>query len=262
MPATQEELMTATLFFNAAFPVMQVVLDDDPKMKEKFKNTEAVVQIGAKDESGLKACHLVFDHGKVSVVQGPAPAPDITMTFGNVAKMNLMFRGGASLPAIKGIQHIGLLLKVFSLLMSLMLMMPKSRPTEPEKKALKVKMSLYMITRAISVYNKAGNPVMREWTERQPDRIYQFIVEPYPMSGIACYLRVKAGNTKSGHGIYERRTPFVLFHFFSVDGALRVLLKDVDFVAGVEQGCVETVGSPEYAVQLNDFMAVLQGMLT
>ena len=123
-------------------------------------------------------------------------------------------------------------------------------------------MSLYMITRALSAYNKAGNPEMREWTERQPDRIYQFIVEPYPASGIACYLRVKAGNTKSGHGIYERRKPFVLFHFFSVDGALQVLLKDVDFVEGVEKGCVETVGSPEYAVQLNDFMSVLQGMMT
>ena len=266
MPTTQEELMTATLFFNAAFPVMQVVLEDDPKMKEKFRDVAATVQIGAKihpeNEGGLLACHLVFDHGKVNVVQGPAEKPEITMTFGTVAKMNAMFRGGASLPAIKGIWRLGLLMKVFSLLMSLMLMMPKSRPKEPEKKTLKVKMSLYMITRALSVYNKAGNPEMREWTERQPDRIYQFIVDPYPESGIACYLRVKAGNSKSGHGIYERRKPFVLFHFFSVDGALKVLLKDVEFVEGVQKGCVETVGSPEYAVQLNDFMAVLQGMMT
>lgn len=276
MPTTQEELMTATLFFNAAFPVMQVVLDDDPKMKEKFRDLNATVQIGAKTypkkskdssgtpekEDGLIACHLDFNHGKVSVVQGPAEKPELTMTFGSVAKMNAMFRGGASLPAIKGFWRLGLLMKVFSLLMLLMLMMPKSRPKEPEKKALKVKMSLYMITRALSAYNKAGNPEMREWTERQPDRIYQFIVEPYPVSGIACYLRVKAGNTKSGHGIYERRKPFVLFHFFSVDGALQVLLKDVDFVEGVEKGCVETVGSPEYAVQLNDFMSVLQGMMT
>ena len=107
MPTAQEELMTATLFFNAAFPVMQVVLDDDPKMKEKFRDLNATVQIGAKTypkkskdflgtpekEDGLIACHLDFNHGKVSVVQGPAEKPELTMTFGSVAKMNAMFRG-------------------------------------------------------------------------------------------------------------------------------------------------------------------------
>ncbi len=262
MPTREVELMTATLFFNAAFPVMQVVLEDDPKIKEKFKDVRATVQIGAKDAGGFLACHLDFDNGQVKVVQGPAEKPDIALTFSSVEKMNTMFRGGSSLPSIKGFLKLGLLLKVFSLLMSLKLMAPGSRPAEPGKKALKVKMSLYMITRALSAYNKAGNPEMREWTERQPDRIYQFIVDPYPGPGTACYLRVKAGNTKSGHGIYERRKPFVLFHFFSVDGALKVLLKDVSFVEAVESGCVETVGSPEYAMNLNDFMAVLQGMMT
>lgn len=277
MPTTQEELMTAKLFFNAAFPVMQVVLDDDPKMKEKFKNVRATVQIGAKthpkksgdflgtpeqDDGSLLACHLDFDGGKVTVVQGPAEKPDISLNFSSIAKMNEMFRGGKSLPAIKGIWKIGLLLKILSLLMSLTLMSPGNRPKDPEKQLLKVKMSLYMITRALSSYNKLGNPEMKEWTTRQPDRIYQFIVDPYPGAGVACYLRVKAGNSKSGHGIYERRKPFVLFHFFSVEGALKVLLKDVSFVQAVETGCVETVGSPEYAMYLNDFMAVLQGMMT
>jgi len=73
---------------------------------------------------------------------------------------------------------------------------------------------------------------------------------------------VKQGRSKSGHGVYTRRSPFVLFHFFSVEGAMKVLLREVGFVEGVEKGYVETVGSPEYAVALNDFMAVLQGLLT
>jgi hypothetical protein len=96
------------------------------------------------------------------------------------------------------------------------------------------------------------------------DLIYQFIVDSPEKAepAIACYLRVKAGKTKSGHGVYTRRSPFVLFHFYNVAGAMKVLLKDVGFVEGVEQGCVEIVGSPEYAMSLNDFMAVLQGMLT
>ena len=262
--------ITAKLFFNAAFPVMQVVLDDDPAMNAKFRNVQATVQICAKEgspsrEGGtLLACHLVFDRGRLTVVQGPAAAPDITLSFNSVAKMNTMFRGGAALPAIKGFSKLGLLIKVFSLLMSLMIMMPSSRPKDPVKQRLKVKMSLYMITRALSTYNKLGNPVMAEWCRRQPDRIYQFIVdsEHGPDPEIACYLRVKAGKSKSGHGVYTRRSPFVLFHFASVGGALKVLLKDVAFVEGVETGCVEVLGSPEYAMNLNDFMAVLQGMMT
>jgi hypothetical protein len=255
--------MTAALFFNAAFPVMRVVLEDDPKMKAKFRDVRAVVQIGAKNGDELVACHLVFDRGELTINQGPAASPDLSLNFSTVAKMNVMFRGGAALPGIKGLSKIGLLLKVLSLLMSLMIMMPGSRPKDPVKKALKVKMSLYMITRALSTYNKLGNPEMAEWCRRQPDRIYQFIVDSEGGAApIACYLRVKAGKSKSGHGIYTRRAPFVLFHFFSVDGAMKVLLRDVGFVPGVEQGYVEIVGSPEYAMNLNDFMSLLQGMLT
>jgi hypothetical protein len=255
--------MTAQLFFNAAFPVMQVVLDDDPKMKARFREVQGTVQICAKNGGDLIACTLVFDRGKLTVVQGAASSPDITLSFPTVAKMNTMFRGGAALPAIKGLTKPGLLFKVFSLLMSLMIMMPSQRPKDPVKKALKVKMSLYMITRALSTYNKLGDPGMAEWCRRQPDRIYQFIVDSEKGEpAVACYLRVKAGKSKSGHGIYTRRTPFVLFHFFSIDGAMKVLLKDVGFVPGVEQGYVEIVGSPEYAMYLNDFMAILQGMLT
>ncbi|MDR3275671.1 MAG: hypothetical protein LBT11_00445 [Treponema sp.] len=269
MPATATDIATAKLFFNAAFPVMQVVLDDDPAMKAGFARVRAVVQIGARDSGGPEpflACHLVFDNGAFSVVQGPADKPGIALTFSTVAKMNTMFRGGAALPAIKGLGKFGTLIKVFSLLMSLMLMMPSSRPKDAVKQKLKVKMSLYMITRALSVYNKLGDPGMVEWCRRQPDRIYQFMVDgpggPGTEPDVACYLRVKAGRSKSGHGVYTRRSPFVLFHFYSVAGALKVLLKDVGFVEGVEQGCVEIVGSPEYAMYLNDYMAVLQGMLT
>ena len=110
-----QDLMTAKLFFNAAFPVMQVVLDDDPAMKAKFRNVAAVVQICAKDGDGLLACHLVFNYGKLSINQGPAQVPDIILSFNSVAKMNTMFRGGAALPSIKGFLKVGLLIKVFSL---------------------------------------------------------------------------------------------------------------------------------------------------
>lgn len=263
MNSTQKDIMTAKLFFNAVFPVMQVLLDDDLKIKSKFQNVSATVQFGAKDGSSLLACHLIFDHGQVNVVQGFAESPDLMLTFPTVAKMNALLCGGLALPSIKGVRHVGLLINFLSLLMGLMLMSPKQRPKDPAKQHLKVKMSLYMITRALSQYNKLGNPEMHEFCLRQPDRIYQFTVEEGddPVS-IACYLRIKAGNTKSGHGVYTRRTPFVHFRFLSVQGALAVLLKDVEFVKAVELGYVETIGSPEYSCYLNDYMSTLQAMLT
>lgn len=263
MSASPQDIKTAKLFFNAAFPVMQVLLDDDPKRKEKFKDVLGTVQFGAKNDGELLACHLVFDHGTVTVVQGPADKPDISLTFPSVAKMNALLRGGIAVPSIKGLKNAGLLVKVLALLMGMMIMSPSKRPKDFTGQSLKVKMSLYMITRALSQYNKLGDPDMQEFCQRQPDRIYQFTVENGDdKEYIACYLRIKAGKSKSGHGVYTRRSPFVHFRFLSVEGAMAVLLKDIEFVKAVEMGYVETVGSPEYACYLNDYMAILQGMLT
>jgi hypothetical protein len=263
MSATPQDIMTAKLFFNAAFPVMQVLLDDDPKFHEKFKDVTGTVQFGAKNDDALLACHLIFDHGKLTVLQGPAENPDLSFTFPTVAKMNALLRGGLAVPSIKGLKNVSLLTKVLSLLMGLMIMSPKKKPKDLAGQSLKVKMSLYMITRALSQYNKLRDPSMQEFCQRQPDRIYQFTVENgEDKAYIACYLRIKAGKSKSGHGVYTRRSPFVHFRFCSVAGAMAVLLKEVEFVEGVEKGYVETIGSPEYACYLNDYMAVLQGMLT
>ena len=79
---------------------------------------------------------------------------------------------------------------------------------------------------------------------------------------MAAYLRVRAGQTKSGRGLYERRRPFVHMRFHGVDGALVVMNKEVDFVDGVGKGFVRIDGSPEYAANLGDFMMRVQGLLT
>ena len=262
MQASPKELMTAQLFFNAAFPTMQVLLDDHPKLHRKFEKIHGTVQFGAKNGRDLLCCHLNFDGPHVTVVQGPAEKPDLTLTFSSIAKMNALLKGGVALPAIRG--NLGMLPSVLSLLLGLKIMTkPNHKLKGDGEKALKVKCSLYMITRALSQYNKLGDPDMQEFCRRQPDRIYQFRVEKGDDPAyIACYLRIKAGQSKSGHGVYTRRSPFVLFRFLSVDGALKVLGKECEFVEGVERGYVETVGSPEYACYLNDYMAILQGMLT
>ncbi len=262
MPASPQDIMTAKLYYNAAFPTMQVLLDDDYKLKKAFQNYSGVVQVGAKNDGDILACHLNFDNGSVKVKEGPAEKPDLTLTFPSVEKMIALLKGGLAMPGIKG--NLKLLPKFLMLLLGLKIMTkPNDKLKDEGEKALKVKCSLYMITRALSQYNKLGDPDMREFCERQPERIYQFQVEHNGIPDyIACYLRIKAGKSKSGHGMYTRRTPFVLFHFYALDGALKVLGKECEFVEAAEKHYVETVGSPEYALYLNDYMAILQAMLT
>ena len=263
MGASERDIMTAKLFFRAAFPVIKVPLNDDPKMKKLVENEEAKVQFSADNNGEKIGCYLTFDNGDFKATEGFCEDPEITMHFSSVAKMNVMLTGGTALPKIRGFRHFRLLIKFLKLMMSLKLMMPTARPKDPHKRYLKVKMSLYMITTALSAFNKLEDSRMKEWTSKQPDRIFQFTVEPYDEeAGIAAYLRVKAGKTKAGRGVYKRRRPFVHFRFNTVDGALKVLLKDVEFVEAVEQDCVSIEGSPEYSAQLNDLMAVLQGMMT
>lgn len=257
--ATERELLAARLFTHAVFPVMKVILNDDPKMKQKFSDVEANVQFRAKDTAGDIGAWLVFNKGEFTVQQGICESPDITFSFSSVKKMNDMLAGKPVIPGISGFSKFGLLAKVFALLLSLKIMMPNARPKKMDKKTLKVKLAFYMITTALSQYNKGGDPDMVKWTTKQPDRIYQITVDG---TDIAAYLRVKAGKSKAGRGVYTRKRPFIHMKFHGIDGALAVLLRDVEFVEGVAKGFVTIEGAPEYAAQLNDFMQRIQAMLT
>jgi hypothetical protein len=257
--ATERELLAARLFTHAVFPVMKGILNDDPKMKQKFSDVEANVQFRAKDTAGDIGAWLVFNKGEFTVQQGICESPDITFSFSSVKKMNDMLAGKPVIPGISGFSKFGLLVKVLSLLLSLKIMMPNARPKKMDKKTLKVKLAFYMITTALSQYNKGGDPDMVKWTTKQPDRIYQITVDG---TDIAAYLRVKAGKSKAGRGVYTRKRPFIHMRFHGIDGALAVLLRDVEFVEGVAKGFVTIEGAPEYAAQLNDFMQRIQAMLT
>jgi len=261
MGANATDMMTARLFFNAAFPTIQVLLDDNPKLNKKFANKTLDVQFGAKNDGELVCCHIHIEDGKIKVTEGPAEKYDAALTFGSIEKMNALLKGGLAVPKISGNPFV--LADFLPLLLGLKVMSkPNSQLKDEAEKILKVKMSLYMITRALSQYNKLGDPDMSEFCMRQPERIYQFAVDKDDVKNfIACYFRVCQGKSKSGHGVYERRSPFVLFHFFSIEGALKVLGGEVEFVEGVEKGFVETIGSPEYACYLNDYMAIIQGMM-
>jgi hypothetical protein len=263
--ARSREFLRARLFLRAALPCVKVMLEDDPATAKRFKHVDAVVQFVAKNQPRAVGAYLRFENGDVRVEQGFWDAdgsgrePDITFTFGSLARLCDFFAGKTVLPSIRGYNHPALLAKVLRLLLSLKLMLPSSQPTDPARRRLKLKLTLYMITTALSQYNKGGDPGMQRWTAKQPDRIYQFSVEP---EGIAAYLRVRGGQTKAGRGVYRRRRPFVHMRFNGVDGALAVMNKDVEFVEGVGKGMVRIDGSPEYAANLNDYMMRVQALLT
>ncbi|MBT9138404.1 MAG: hypothetical protein DDT31_00964 [Syntrophomonadaceae bacterium] len=201
---------------------------------------------------------LVFNDGDFRVDPGICDNPTITFTFKSAAKMNAFFTGKMVMPKIKGIMKVGLFLKVFRLILSLKILMPNARPKDSEKKRLKVKMAFYMIISALSQYNKGGDPEMVRWTKKQPERIYQISVE----EGIAAYLRVRAGRTKAGRGVYAKRRPFVRLNFNGVDGAFPVIMKDVGMIEAVKKGYLRIEGSPEYGGNLSDFMARIQALVT
>jgi len=136
MAASDKEIMTARLFFRAAFPVMKVPMQDDPKMKKLFENVEAKVQFSADNGEDKLGCFLTFDKGDLTVTEGICDDPEIAMHFASVEKMNTMLSGGTTLPRIKGFRNFGLLIKFFRLMMSLKLMDPSARPKDPHKRYL------------------------------------------------------------------------------------------------------------------------------
>ncbi|WDP90665.1 MAG: hypothetical protein HUN04_13555 [Desulfobacter sp.] len=259
MAPTNKEMMASRLLLRAVLPVAKVVFEDVPAIRSSFKGINASFQIQARTEEGPVGAGLRATDGELEWIEGILDNPDIRMSFSSPAAMNRFLTGGIALPRIKGLLRPLLLLKFIRLLLGLTILMPDKRPTAPDKIRLKVKMVIYMITTALSQYNKAGEPEMKKWTGMQPDRIYQLSCEP---EGIAAYLRIKAGKSKAGRGYYQRKLPFVHMKFKGAENALPVFLNEVEFVESVARGYVEVEGSPEYAAKLNDFMQRIQALVT
>jgi len=250
-----KELIANRLFTHAVFPVIKVVVEEDKFYKKLFSNVTARIAIKAEDKGGV----LCFDNGEFSLDYKELNNADITFKFSTLKKMNDFLRGKLVLPSISGITKVTLLTKVILLLNSLKIMMPNVRPKSEEKKYLKVKMAFYMATTSLSQLNKVGDVDMQKWVAKQPDRIYQVVVDG---TDIAAFLRVKAGKSKSGRGEYKRKRPFVKMKLNGLDGAMAVLLRDVEFIQAVDKGYVSVEGAPEYAAQMNDYMMRIQAMTT
>ena len=298
MRASEQDVLTAKIYFSAAFPALRIPLEEDAKYAKKFEKVNAVVEFRAADDANPVACYIVFltedmaaksSYGKrFKVFQGEYPGfiemadgskyeglKVVKMYFKSIKSLLGVFKGSSPVemlgivsPLLKNIAN-PVTLKFLFLMLELTKTMPSSNPHKSQlwEQYLKVKLSLFLITRALSTANKEGWPTMAEWTLKQPDRTYQFIVGPtldangkelYPE--IKSYLRVKMGKSKAGNG--ERKYPFVLFKFPTPDDCLAVLTNRYDFVESVARGCVTIIGAGDsYAVQFNDIMTKCQAML-
>ncbi len=259
MTDTRTKLKTRILL-QAALPVAKVALQEDPILKRLFAGKSGTVQFAAGSGATSVGAAWVFCDGALRVEQGIREQADLTLRFRTAEKLNAFLTGKTVLPRIRGARHLGLLVRTVPLLLKLKLLLPDARPADPLNRRLKVKMSLYMITTALSQYNKGGDPEMMKWTGKQPDRVYQMLVESDP--DIAAYVRVKAGRTKAGRGVYTRKRPFVQMKFRDIDSALKVMQKEVELVEALDQGYLTLEGSPEYTAHINDFMQRVQELVT
>ncbi|MBN1346899.1 MAG: hypothetical protein JXQ73_29685 [Phycisphaerae bacterium] len=250
------DVLAARILLRGALPLLKVLLNEDPAKKAKFAGLNAVVQFAVKGSE--LGSYLEWIDGELDVKHEIHPNPTIAFRFGTPAKLVAFLTGKTALPSISGWYHLGLLLKVVPLLLSLKMLMPNVVPTEPDKKALKVKLLMYMVTTALSQLNKGGEPEMVKFCAKSPDRIYQWSVTP---DGPYAYLRIKAGKTKAGRGVYARRRPFVHMKFNGIDGAFAVMTSQVDTVEAVKCGHLELDGSPEYAKEIGVFMKRIEGLI-
>ncbi|HNQ86167.1 MAG TPA: hypothetical protein PLP82_06275 [Deltaproteobacteria bacterium] len=252
-------MLTNRIVLRSIMPLFKILHEeDDTLLKHFLTRFEGVIQLAVKGTD--IGAHIELKDRKLDVVQGIHPNPDILLPFKHISGMNALFTGG--IPVFggfpRGLARLGLLTKLVTLLLGLLILMPNVHPKAPAKRLLKVKMIMYMVTNALSQLNKGGDEDMMDWTAKQPDRVYQMSVQP---EGPAAYLRVKGGRTKSGHGMYTRKAPFVHMKFNGLDGAYKVLAEAKDTVSATADGDIRLEGSPEYAGAMGSFMIRIQDML-
>jgi hypothetical protein len=252
---TQE--LRARIFLRSALPLLKVLVEQRPNLKWLLYQAGGVVQFAARDSD--QAAHVLLSDRSLDVKQGRHEAPSITLTFPTLKALNDFFAGGLALPGIAGVCGMPSLLRIVPLLLKLKLLMPDVIPEDPDDKALKVRMLLYMVTNALSQLNKGGDPAMTKLTARSPDRIFQFTVEN---NGPAAYLRIRNGLSKAGRGTYARRRPFVHMIFPDNDGAFDVLTQAVSTVDAVRYGKLRLEGALEYSKELGLLMQRVEAITT
>jgi len=241
------------IYLYSALPLIKVIVESYPKFKAKFKGKSFVFQASAIDPDGVKlATHFIVENGEWTCVPGKVhDNPDCELTFPNLRNFVLFFSGlGMPMPKIKG---FGLFFKMLPILLKMKgLMTSKDHPKTAEDRKMLVKLFFYLLPNGISQLNKLGYEPIKKWTATSPDRAYAFAVTGEPE--LQSWLRIKAGNSKSGRGEYPRCTPFLTMRFDSVEHALDILMEKGDMMEYMRQKWLNVEGAPEFGAQFGGFL--------
>lgn len=241
------ERLRAHLFGAAVLPLLEVVAAERPHVRELLRGLSGKVQFEARGAD--VGAQLIFDGESVRVAYGSLEPSTVHFVFSSVPKMNDFFAGKPRLFWISpyfGLSHPVMVWRTLQLLMALRVLEPPREGAalpEPEERALRVRLMLYLVTRALERLHRQGHEPMRELAEASPDRVYQWTVLG---TDIAAWLRMRDGRVKCGRGTCAARRPFVHFVFPDVDAAFAVLTATGSQMQGFRGGSVVTYGSPEY----------------
>jgi hypothetical protein len=262
--AQHVEEVRARVFLRSALPLVKIVAEDRASYRRLLRKAGGVLQFAAKDSE--QAAYVELTDGGIDVVQGLHPSPSITMLFKTLKDLNSFFAGGTAVPAMQGphgffsvFAGLPTLMRVLPFLLKLKMLLPSVVPKDPDEKALKVKLLLYMASNALSQMNKGGDEVVSGFVKKAPERVFQWTVEG---GGPTAYLRIRGGLSKAGRGTYERRRPYVHMIFPDIDGAFDVLTQTVGTVEAVASGRVKMEGAMEGGKDLGMLMQRVEALTT
>ncbi len=265
--ASQEELFTNKIFLCGALPLLKTIVADVPSLNKKFKKVHCIYQVSCLDPEapeGKWATHFMVN-GDEWLVHANKVAyrvkkqKFVELEFKSVEAMNAFFKGKigpATLPKMKGVNYV----YEFGVFMAALLKMAnllglETPPADEESKHLLVKLYFYLLSSGISTLNKMGHPEVHDWALKSPDRVYAWKVEGY--DDCSAYIRVKAGNSKSGRGEYKRAMPFFTMRFKDLDSALGILMSIDDMLESVRTGKLIMDGAPEFGAQIGAYMMLV-----
>lgn len=252
-----DELYANKISLKSVLPLLKVIVENNEKMANKFKDITAVIQFSAMTEGIKIGMHFIVENGVWTVGKDVHETPNLEFQFKTIEHFNSFFAGKSKrLPKIIGWKNMKLLISTFSLLLLMAKLLQSTKPPKKVKdRELLVKLFFYLLSSGISQLNKAGHPEIIKWTKRSPDRVFAWSVEGKPE--LSAYIRVKAGNSKAARGEYKRSKPFFTMKFDSIDSALGILLELDDMIDSTVKGKLIMEGAPEYGAQLGEYMLLV-----
>jgi hypothetical protein len=258
-------IFASRIFLNSVLPLVKVMVEAKPALAKGFAGRRGIVQVsallGKRAEAGGPAkvgTHFVVENGAMTVVKGLAESSTVELEFPSLDALNGFFSGKSKkLPRIKGLLKApGLLVATFRALLAMASALGAAEPpAKSAERELLVKLYFYLLSSGISQLNKAGHPAVSKWAASSPDRVYAWAVRG--KEELSAYLRVKAGNTRSAHGVYERSQPFFTLCFDSPESALGTLLGKDDMIGATSSGKLIMLGAPEFGAMLGEFMLLV-----